>query len=139
MEKRPWVKAWFDGFFVLILGLALLYSGKQIIKDLEWPYDLDSYRDMAQVQTILDGDYGKDPYYLNEHVWYTPGCHFIIGGICLLMDKPVPVVIGKIGAYLNLLVPLVFYLMLRLIWGRGTALLGTLQQTSLRSAGQSMR
>ncbi len=111
--------------FFTHIGFGFTLFGRQIIKDLEWPYDLDSYRDMAQVQTILDGDYGKDPYYLNEHAWYTPGCHFIIGGICLLMDKPVPVVIGKIGAYLNLLIPLVFYLMLRLIWGRGTALLGT--------------
>ena len=125
MQEKPAVKNWIDGIFLIILCLVLLYSGKKIIKDQEWPCDLDNYRDIAQVQTILDGHYGQDPYYLNEHVWYTPGCHFIIAGICLLLGKPAPLVIGKIGAYLNLLVPLVFYLMLRIIWGRVTALLGT--------------
>ena len=110
---------------LLVICLSLLYIGGKTTNDLKWPYGLDNFREIAQTQTILDGDYGKDPYYLNEHVWYNPGCHFVIGGISLLLNVPVPEGVGKFGAYLNILAPIAFYIMIRIMFGCTIALTGT--------------
>lgn len=108
-----------------ILCLSLLFVGLNTTMDLEWPYDLDHFRDIAQTQTILDGGYGSDPYYLNEYAWYNPGCHFIIGGVSLLLNIGVPEAVARMGVILNLLPLIAFYIMLRIMFDWQTALIST--------------
>ena len=109
----------------LAICLSLLYVGIKTTNDLKWPYSLDHFRDIAQTQVILDGDYGKDPYYLNEYVWYNPGLHFVMSVVFQFLNIPLPELTAKLGAYLNILAPLAFYIMLRVIFGAKLALIST--------------
>jgi hypothetical protein len=108
-----------------ILCVFLLFAGLNTTRGLEWPYDLDHYRDIAQTQTILDGAYGSDPYYLNEKIWYNPGSHFLIGGISLLLNIEVPKAEVRLGFIMNLLPLIAFYVMLRIMLGWQAALIST--------------
>jgi hypothetical protein len=110
----------------LVLCLPLIFIGLNTTRDLEWPYDLDHYRDIAQTQTILDGGYGSDPYYLNEYIWYNPGSHFVIGVLSLLFNMGIPETIVRVGPFLNLLPLIAFCIMMRIIFGWPTALISTM-------------
>ena len=110
----------------LVLCLPLIFIGLNTTRDLEWPYDLDHYRDIAQTQIILDGGYGSDPYYLNEYIWYNPGSHFVIGILSRLFNMGIPETIVKVGSFLNLLPLIAFYVMLRIMVGWSTALVSTM-------------
>ncbi|MGE5343856.1 MAG: hypothetical protein ACM3SY_20490 [Candidatus Omnitrophota bacterium] len=98
----------------------------KITRGLEWPKDLDNYRDIALTQTILDGGYGKDAYYLNEHIWYNPGHHFLMAGASVILHKPVPEIIAQYGLIFNILSPIAFYILLRFVFGSPIALISTL-------------
>lgn len=112
-------------FVFAVICLSLLYIGNNATKNLTWPYDLDQFRDIAQTQTFLDGGYGNDPYYLNEHTWYNPGLHFIFGAASLLSKTPVPRALLRFGAFFIILAPLSFYIMIRSMFGNWAAFIGT--------------
>ncbi|MFC2145928.1 hypothetical protein ACFLRT_01050 [Acidobacteriota bacterium] len=110
----------------LILCLPLIFIGVNNSWDVEWPDDLDHSRDIAQTQTILDGYYGSDPYYLNEYIWYNPGYHFVIAGLSLLLNIGVPATVIKMGPFLNLFPLIAFYVMVRIMFDWETALVSTM-------------
>ncbi|MCX6580821.1 MAG: hypothetical protein NT166_11645 [Candidatus Aminicenantes bacterium] len=112
-------------FVFVVICLSLLVIGNNATKDLTWPSDLDQFRDIAQTQTIMDGGYGSDPYYLNEHTWYNPGLHFMFGAASLIFNTPVPRAILRFGAFFIILAPLAFYFMLKSIFGPWPALIGS--------------
>lgn len=101
----------------IIICISLLFVGVRVTSDLHWPADLDQFRDIAQTQSIIDGDYGHDPYYQDEHIWYNPGLHLIYTGVSYLFNMSVPEVVARVGAYMNILAPITFYLMLRTLFG----------------------
>jgi hypothetical protein len=39
---------------------------------LEWPCDMDIFRDLGGAQAVLDGRAGTDPVYLGETNWFNP-------------------------------------------------------------------
>ena len=112
-------------FVFAVICLSLLYIGNNATKNLTWPYDLDQFRDIAQTQTFLDGGYGNDPYYLDEHTWYNPGIHLMFGMASLLFKTPVPRTLLKFGAFFIILAPLSFYIMIRSMFGNWAAFIGT--------------
>jgi len=112
-------------FVFVVICLSLLYIGYNAVKDLTWPNDLDQFRDIAQTQTILDGGYGSDPYYLNEYIWYNPGLHFMFAAVSLLFNTPVPQVIARFGPFFIIFAPLAFYYMLKSMFGPWPALIGS--------------
>lgn len=111
--------------FILIL-FSLVIVGHRFTRELQWPYDLDQYREIAQTQVILDGHYGSDPYYLNEYTWYNPGVHFLLSGISLFFHIEVPKTVVLAGPFFNLLVIIAFYFMLRRLLGVPIALVSTI-------------
>jgi hypothetical protein len=113
-----------DIMFV-VMCLALLALGLNVTRGLEWPKDLDHYRDIALTQTILDGHYGKDAYYLNEYVWYNPALSFLTAGAGVILDRPAPKIIARVALFFNILAVLAFYILLRVIFGSKIALIGT--------------
>jgi 4-amino-4-deoxy-L-arabinose transferase-like glycosyltransferase len=113
-------------WLLVIICLSLLYVGIQTTANSQWPYDRDHFRDIALTQTIIDNGYGCDPYYSGQYVWYNPGLHFILSGLSLLLGIPVPLLVTKIGTYLNLLPLIAFYIMLRFMLGPIRALAATL-------------
>ncbi len=112
-------------FVFIVICLSLLNIGYNSVKDLTWPYDLDQFRDIAQTQTILDGGYGHDPYYLNEHTWYNPGLHFLFAAVSILFKTPVPQVIARCGPFFSIFAPLAFYYMIKSMFGPWPALIGS--------------
>jgi hypothetical protein len=112
-------------FVIVIICLSLLYIGYNTVKDLTWPSDLDQYRDIAQAQTILDGGYGNDPYYLNEYTWYNPGLHSLFAAISFFFNTPIPQVIARFGSFFIIFAPLAFYYMLKSMFGPWPALIGS--------------
>ena len=104
------------------LCLAVLLHGARTSGDLDWPPDPDHFRDIAQAQTIQDGGWLQDPFYRGESAWYNPLLSGILAGISSLSGEPVHVVATRAGAYLNLLAPLTFYLLVYRLMGPTVAL-----------------
>ncbi len=98
-----------------IVGIILfvVFSlGVNTTRDLDWGPNGDFYRDVGFAQTILDGDYGKDPVYSDEKLWYNPLIPALIAGVSWVTDTPPHIAATRSGAYLNLLVPIAFYIMM---------------------------
>lgn len=66
---------------------------------------------MGFARTILEGRYGEDPFYLGEAVWYPPLVHSLLALITKLSGASLHVVSVRSGAYLDLLAPAAFYLL----------------------------
>jgi hypothetical protein len=109
---------------VIAAGLCLLVllHGARTTRDLEWPPDPDHFRDIAQAQTIQDGGWLQDPFYRGESAWYNPLMSGILAGISSLSGQAVHVVATRAGAYLNLLAPITFYVLVSRLMGATVAL-----------------
>ena len=110
-----------DLIIILFIGFAFS-QGLRITKDLSWPYDEDLYRNIGHAQTILDGDYFADDLYLGEKQWYNPLVPTIVAGLSWLTKTSVHILYTRMGAYLNLLAPIFFYILLVRFSDRWTAL-----------------
>ena len=78
---------------------------------LDWPYDGDHFRDIAQAQTALQGHPLADPFYAGEWVWYNPLVPWLVALGAWLSGVPAPLVHVQSGPWLNLLGPVAFYLL----------------------------
>jgi hypothetical protein len=109
---------------LLMAGLALR-EGVRATARLEWPYDADLYRDIAQAQTAADGGWLDDPFYLGERAWYNPLLAWTSASVAKVADLPAHVAHTRAGAYLGLVGPLAFFALLKSLGGPWLALLGT--------------
>jgi len=91
--------------------LVAFWHGWRVTHDLDWPPDFDLYRDISIAQTMLDSGGLADPAYPDEQLWYNPLIPATVAGISWLTGWPVPILYTRAGAYLNLLPPLCFYVM----------------------------
>lgn len=90
--------------------------------DLDWPYDIDIFRDIAHAQTIVDGSFRDDPLFLGETLWYNPLVPALVAGVADITDIPVHRVYTRLGTYVNLLAPIALYLLTACLLGEWTAL-----------------
>jgi hypothetical protein len=88
---------------------AVLTIGVKTTSDLEWPSDQDLFRDIAQAQTIADGSFSADPFYLDEKVWHNPLIPSVVAGSSKALTLSVHTTFVRLGPYLNLLGPLAFF------------------------------
>jgi hypothetical protein len=113
--------------YLLILMCAVaLWRGVLATGDLDWPFDADIFRDIGNAQAILDGHFWADPAYRGEWRWYNPLVPAVVAGIAKVTDLPIHLLYTRSGAYLNLLAPLSFYLLVASLFGRWTATASTL-------------
>jgi hypothetical protein len=119
VRNRP--RFFFDLAFAVLCAFALS-KGIQTTGGLTWPYDLDQFREIGMAQSILDGRYGTDHLYLGETVWYNPLTSTITAALAHFSGGPVSLVVTRAGAYLNLLAPISFYVLVLLLFERPTAL-----------------
>jgi hypothetical protein len=129
------VESRFLDMVALLLCGYLLYLGIRTTGDLNWPGNIDLYRNMAQAQSILDGNWWADPYYLGETMWYNPLAPFLIAAVSRVANLPVYIVSARLGAYFNLLSPLSFYFLVARLFDRWTALASTLGFLFVTSEG----
>lgn len=105
----------------VLIGMAAL-AGWRSTKDLTWGPYVDFDRDASFVNGILEGHYGEDPLYSGHALWFTPLLFGIEAALVKLTGLPVAVLQVRAGAYLNLLMPLAFLLMVRRFFGPWVAL-----------------
>jgi hypothetical protein len=101
--------------------------------DLKWFYDGDFYRDISYVQGILYGDYGKDPSYVGEFLWYNPLLTLVEAGLVKMTGLPINIVLIRAGTFINLLSPICFFSMLMILFRKKVALAGLLSYLFLAS------
>jgi len=94
-----------------LCGLAFI-QGVATTKDLEWPHNIDLYRDIGQAQTMREGAWWSDPLYLHEMSWYNPLVPGIVAVASWVSNSPVHFVYTRIGPYLNLLSPISLWILL---------------------------
>jgi len=119
---------------MVILCAPPLYLGVSTTGALEWPLDIDLFRDIAQAQTIADGAALDDPFYLGERIWYNPLVSTIVAAGSFLSELPVPKLYTTMGAWLNLLIPISFALLVRGLFGGIAAVAATFDFLYLRNS-----
>jgi len=118
-------------FLILLCGPAF-GVGRAATQGLSWPPDVDLYRDVAQAQTMADGSPLADPFYRGETLWYNPLVPGLVAAFSRLSGEPVNVLYARAGAYLNLLAPIAFFLLIDACFGLPAAVLATLHLVYLR-------
>lgn len=94
--------------FLIVLAFA---SGYRATSDLTWPPYVDFDRDASFAQSILDGHYGEDPLYRDEVMWFTPLVFSMEALAVKATGVSIQVFQARAGAFLNLLGPIAFFLM----------------------------
>jgi hypothetical protein len=120
---------------VVLLCAPALYQGIQTTRALSWPPDVDLYRDIAQAQTMTDGQLLADPFYRDQTIWYNPLVPFLVAGASRLTGLPVHTAYTRAGAYLNILAPLAFFFLVRGLFGPLAAAVATLDFLFIRDPG----
>lgn len=117
---------------VILLAIAF-FQCFRTTHDLHWAYDTDFSRDMAFIQNSLDGHFGKDPNYTGEYLWYNPLLFSIETAIVRISGLPINIVVTQGGAYLNILGPVAFIIMLCFLFDYKIALASLLSFLFLAS------
>jgi len=97
--------------WVAILLLLCLAHGLSTVSGITYPPDVDSLRDIGFAQGILNGDFFGDPAYAGEIRWYpplVPALAAAAGRLFSIADLPNFWV--QAGPWINLLVPVAFFL-----------------------------
>lgn len=90
-----------------------LFHGLRATHDLDWHPGNDAYRDIALAQIILDGDYPADYLFEGEWLWYNPLTGALVAAGAWLGNIAPPQADVRLGPWLNLAVPITFFL---LVW-----------------------
>jgi hypothetical protein len=114
--------SWAFDVAALALCLAVWLTASDKMHDLTWPCENDLYRDLGAAQSILDGNGGIDPSYLGERRWYNPLVPALVAFASRAQHTPLHEAYTRFGTELNLLAPLAFYAMVRVLFNRGVAL-----------------
>jgi hypothetical protein len=108
-----------------LLLVAALIPGVLATSDLTWPYDLDHFRDIGVAHTIQEGGWRgwrEDPFYAGEVAWYNPLIPAIVALAATIVQAPIPETFTRIGAAINLLPAVLFFICARRLIGPAAAL-----------------
>ncbi len=103
------------------MAVAFMHAYRTV-SGIRWPYDFDALRDVGTAQSILDGDYPGDYLYEGETLWYNP----LVGAMVAVGSKvsgeaPHRVDVA-LGPFVNLLVPVSFFVLVSVLAGPWSAL-----------------
>jgi hypothetical protein len=119
------VNNWLPAMLLAALLVLAFAHGVATTASLYWPADPDLARDSAQAMTVYDGDLWGDPQYVGETLWYNPLTPSLIALIARVSHQPLPLIYTRAGAYLNLLAPILFYVLVAVLLDQWTALIAT--------------
>jgi hypothetical protein len=120
---------------LVLLCAPALYQGVRTTRGLSWPPDVDLYRDIAQAQTMADGQLLADPFYRDETIWYNPLVPLLVAGASRFTGLPVHTAYTQAGAYFNILAPVAFFFLVSGLFGRLAAAVATLHFLFFRDPG----
>ncbi|WP_428329465.1 hypothetical protein [Mucilaginibacter sp.] len=103
------------------------------IHDLHWAYEPDFDRDIAYIRSTLNGHYGQDPNYAGQYMWYNPMLFLFETLAVKLTGLPINVVVARAGAFLNLINPVLFFIMVLKLFDSRIALAALLSFLFLAS------
>jgi hypothetical protein len=106
----------------LLLCGAAFADAHRFTRALDWPAMDDSYREMAGAQTFLDEGFGSDFAYRGEHIWYNPLTPLVAALGQRALGIPLPVLVARMGPYVNLIGPVAFYVAIVCLVDSWTAL-----------------
>jgi hypothetical protein len=109
------------GIFLIVWAFAVA-PGVWSTRDLDWPYDADGFRDLAVAQHIREGRWLSDPFYVGEAAWYNPLVPAVIAVLSEPLGLDTSVGSARLGAWVNALAPLAFWLCARRLLGVWPAL-----------------
>ncbi len=107
---RPWMA-------VAALLLLCAAKGAWMTAGVQAPPDPDTVRDLGFIQGFLDGNWFGDPATAGAWRWYPPLLHGLAALLLKALGLPLLPTWLRAGAWLNLLSPLMFYLMNRRLIG----------------------
>lgn len=99
-----------------------LVLGVRATRDREWPLFNDAYRDISVAQSILDGRYPEDPILRGETLWYNPLTGALVALVSRITGLPPYQADARLGAYLNVLIPVAFFVMVWVLFDPWVAL-----------------
>jgi hypothetical protein len=106
----------------IIMLIVAFIQCYQTVHDLHWASEPDFDRDIAYIRATLNGHYGQDPSMLGQYMWYNPIIFLSETLIVKLSGLPINVVVARCGAFLNLINPIVFFIVLVKLFDYKTAL-----------------
>jgi hypothetical protein len=112
--------------FVALAGALIVIafvSGWQAVRGVQWPYDTDLFRNIANAVTFRDGGVLSDAHYSGVPAWYSPLTSALLGLGSLVTSVPVHRLATQGGVLLNLVTPVVLCVVAARWFGRRTAVL----------------
>lgn len=94
-----------------VLAGLVFCRGEKASSGVEWPGLYDAWRDVGVAQSMLDGNYPEDHVYLGETQWYNPVTGAVLALGSWLSGWTPNVVDARIGAYVDLLLPIMLFLL----------------------------
>ncbi|MFP4500105.1 MAG: hypothetical protein ACLFTT_03820 [Candidatus Hydrogenedentota bacterium] len=112
----------------LFAGVCIyaVYAGWNAVKDDTWPFYHDAWRDVGLAQSILDGRYPEDPIIAGAANWYNPAVGALVATVSAVTGMPPPVADARMGAFAQALIPIMFFILLWLLFGHWTACVGSI-------------
>ncbi|HVW97478.1 MAG TPA: hypothetical protein VHA56_16005 [Mucilaginibacter sp.] len=123
MQLKDNTKYWIACIVMIIAAFVQCY---RTIHDLHWASEPDFDRDIAYIRTTLTGHYGEDANYVGEYMWYNPLIFLSETLVVQLTGLPINIVVARAGAFLNILGPIAFFLMMIRLFDYKTAIAGLL-------------
>jgi hypothetical protein len=116
------------GFLALsgVLVVLAFVRGWQAVEGLQWPFDPDHFRNIANAVTFKDGGVLSDAHYAGVPAWYSPLTSALLGVSSLVTSIPVHRLGAQGGAVLNLVTPLALCFVSARWFGRRVAVLALL-------------
>jgi hypothetical protein len=85
------------------------------VRGTTWPPEMDHYRDLAAAQWLLHGHFAGDVAFAGEARWYPPLVPALGAALAAVLRIPLPRIWAEMGPFVNLLAPITFYLLARLL------------------------
>ncbi len=110
-------------FLSLLLVAWYIYVGPIVIRDRMVGSDV--FRDVGSAMNILHGEFLTDPAYVGETIWYPPLGAALAAVTSRLFDVPPEDYFRWSPLFLNWLIPVGLYVVVRITWNRRAAVVST--------------
>ena len=112
---------WTSNLIAILMIVVAFKLALNVTHDLRCPCEIDFYRDMGGAQSVLDGRFGEDPAYIGHVNWFNPIQPTLFAAISYVTELPLAEVYASWGPILNLLGPIAFFLLARMLLDRWIA------------------
>ena len=107
MFKKDNIKFILACVVMLLLAFIQCY---RTVHDLHWAYEPDFDRDIGYIRNVLAGHFAQDPNIAGQYLWYNPLLYMTEAAVTKMTGLPPNIVVARAGMFLNLLSPIVFFI-----------------------------